>query len=121
MPSLHVVPLDEGAHHSKRYLSKLFYFIERYKLRNDVGSVSNTFRGSGTATLTFGDCFQHTGQIKVSLNGEVIAKSTRPNQQEIVEFQYGPGDVLKISEGFGIIQIFSLHLDCEGTFEIICK
>ena len=92
-----------------------------YKLRNDVGSVSNTFRGSGTATLTFGDCFLHTGQIKVSLNGEVIAKSTRPNQQEIIEFQYGPGDVLKISEGYGIIQIFSLHLDCEGTFEIICK
>ena len=84
---------------------------------NDVGSVSSTFQGSGTATLTFGGCW-NPQQIQVSLNDKVIAKSTKKHQQEIKEFQYRPNDVLKISEAHGIIQIFSLQLECGGTFDI---
>ena len=76
-----------------------------------VGYVSATFKGSGIATLNFGNCWKK-GITKVYLNGQVVG-SAGPFQSSVVaRFNYKSGDNLKIAEeNMGIIKINSLKLE----------
>ena len=76
-----------------------------------VGYVSAIFKGSGIATLNFGNCWKK-GITKVYLNGQVVG-SAGPFQSSVVaRFNYKSGDNLKIAEeNMGIIKINSLKLE----------
>ena len=82
-----------------------------YDHGSPVGYVEAIFKGSGIATLSFGNCYIG-GITKVYLNGHVIS-SAGPYQSSVVSrFNYKRGDYLKIAEeNMGIIKINSLKLE----------
>ena len=82
-----------------------------YTNGSPVGYVSAIFKGSGIATLNFGNCWKK-GITKVYLNGQVVG-SAGPFQSSVVaRFNYKSGDNLKIAEeNMGIIKINSLKLE----------
>ena len=82
-----------------------------YRLGTPVGYVEATFKGSGIATLNFGNCYHH-GITKVYLNGQPI-NSAGPNHSSVVtRFNYKSGDILKVAEeNMAIVKINSLKLE----------
>ena len=83
-----------------------------YCYGNYIGSVTASFKGSGKATLDFGNC--HTaGVTKAYLNGKEIAQASTLTMSKEVTFTYRPGYILKLDEQkHGIIQLNSLKLEC---------
>ena len=83
-----------------------------YNGGDEVGRVSATFKGTGKAILSYGNCFS-TGYVKVSLNDSEEGRSS-PYQNDLVTIQYRKGDVLKIEEiDTAIIKLYYLVLqDC---------
>ena len=82
-----------------------------YNNNNTVGEVSATFLGSGKATLGFGNCYK-TGQVEVQLNDYQVAHVQDYNPDVTITFYYKQGDVLQIKEGFAIIKMNYLKLEC---------
>ena len=82
-----------------------------YTYGTPVGYVEATFKGSGIATLNFGNCYHH-GITKVYLNGQPIS-SAGPNHSSVVtRFNYKSGDILKVAEeNMAIVKINSLKLE----------
>ena len=77
-----------------------------------VGSIWTTFQGTGTATLSFGNCIAH-GTVKVFLNEKEIAEATLLQRKEI-SFDYSVGDVLKIGEyDTAIWKLYSFSVQCK--------
>ena len=87
-----------------------------YRLSKRTGIVQASFRGSGTAKLNFGQCYgRSSGVTIVYLNGALIKTATKREGEVTVEFDYNPGDTLKLEEvNSGIIKISSLLLKCKG-------
>ena len=86
-----------------------------YKLGFPVGRVTTTFKGSGKATLSFGECWIK-GTTKVYLNDKQIGIALPRQLGIVVSFEYGQGDTLKLEEeGAGIIKIDYLKLTCIGN------
>ena len=81
----------------------------------DIGYVKASFKGSGTGTLNFGNCYdKYGGKVTVYLNNQSIAEADLMHTSEDVRFKYKKGDVLKIAEERAIMKINSLKLDgCE--------
>jgi hypothetical protein len=78
-----------------------------------VGNVSALLKGRGIVTLSYGNCYK-TGYVLVSLNGIEIGRATSKSQ-DLVSFQYGRGDVLKIEEfDTAIIKLYFLHVQSAG-------
>ena len=85
-----------------------------YKFGGPVGRVTAVFRGSGKASLSFGECW-FRGTTKVYLNNRQIGIATTRKVSVVVHFDYTPGDTLKLEEeGAGIIKINYLKLTCTG-------
>ena len=79
----------------------------------DIGYVKASFKGSGTGTLDFGNCYDK-GETRVYLNNQSIAEADPLHTSEIIRFSYKKGDVLKITEERAIIKLNSFKLDgCE--------
>ena len=69
-------------------------------------SISTTLHGTGKAILEFGNC-QNAGNVNAYLNDkELSCLGARMVDQ--VEFDFQDGDVLKITEEYGIIQFNGL-------------
>ena len=80
-----------------------------YKHKRAVGVVKATFKGSGKATLNFGNCYV-VGVTKAYLNDLEIG-SAGSYQYANKTFNFNKGDTLKlIEEQAGIIKINSLSL-----------
>ena len=80
-----------------------------------VGKVMATFKGSGSATLDFGNCATQ-GFTSVFLNKQYIAHAGPNTPSKLISFQYNPGSTLLLNEFCsGIIKINSLKVDC------VCK
>ena len=95
-----------------------------YKYHSATGFVEATFKGSGRATLDFGNCYDKGGVVKVYLNAQEIGEADKLELSEVISFSYSKGDVLNITEEFkgngGIIKINSLKLEeCEEKGETI--
>ena len=108
--------VDGAPEHAYQYAEfcgglKTFY---GYKYASAVGFVKATFKGSGTGTLDFGNCY-FTGVTKVYLNNSPIGIANSNEKSVVISFDYQKGDVLKITEeGIGILRINSLKLrGCE--------
>ena len=89
---------------------------------NKAGSITTLLRGSGVATLHYGNCGD-SGKVNVYLNGTKILSSP-PGRKSLQSFDYYDGNELKITdeEGNGIIQIISITFACKGAiyFHVIC-
>ena len=85
-----------------------------YRFDTDIGYVKASFKGVGTGTLDFGNCYYY-GKTRVYLNNKRIAEAGPFHTSEVIRFNYKKGDVLKITEEeMGIIKINSFKLDaCE--------
>ena len=77
------------------------------------GSVSTTFKGSGTATLSFGNCWTSLAyKVSVMLNEEVKSEAKGKIMEKEVTFPFNEGDHLVIKEDGAIIKINSLNITC---------
>ena len=88
-----------------------------YKYGKAIGIVKVSFRGTGNATLKFGQCYSNSdsGVTEVYLNDYKIKSANFKDGPVTVSFIYRPHDILKLKELYtGIIQISSLQLTCEG-------
>ena len=75
-----------------------------------VGSAEVTFQGSGTAKLSYGNCYPQ-GQVIVYLNGVEISRAAASSSMKDVTFNYEKYDTLVIKElNIGIIKLNSLEL-----------
>ena len=92
-----------------------------YSYGPPVGFVEARFKGSGTATLDFGNCC--CGITKVYVNGHTIGSAAGGKQSEVISFNYKSGDILKVTEeAAGILKINSLKLEaCKQEGKIIIK
>ena len=83
-----------------------------YKFASKIGYVKASFKGSGTGTLNFGNCYNR-GKTRVYLNNQSIAEAGPFRTSEFIRFNYKQGDVLKITEEepYAVIKIKSFKLD----------
>ena len=81
------------------------------------GSITTIFKGSGLATLKFGNCYTR-GKVEVLLNG--VTKGTAKKRArkasdvkiESISFEFSPGDELKIMESpNGMITLKSFKVE----------
>ena len=87
-----------------------------YKDGDQVGQVSTIFRGTGRATLVFGNCWS-TGYLSVYINGTEIGRAYG-NTKASVRFSYSKGDALRIKEfNSAIIALYSFAIDGCGKFK----
>ena len=76
-----------------------------------VGAIYTTFKGSGTAALSYGSCEGYSSRyVKVFLNDKEISEVTGRARKDVI-FDYEVGDKLTISE-HGIWKLYSFSLDC---------
>ena len=82
----------------------------------NVGSISTTLSGSGRARLDFGNCHD-TGTVKAFLDGQEIGSADALIPHKVVEFNFNPGSVLRMSEyDIAVIQFNSLEIiDCPSS------
>ena len=64
---------------------------------HEVGSIATTLSGSGRARLDFGNCHD-TGTVKAFLDGQEIESADALIPHKVVEFNFNPGSVLRMSE-----------------------
>ena len=77
------------------------------------GSVSTTFKGSGTATLSFGNCWASSSyKVSVVINGEIKSEAWGNVMEKEISFSFNRGDNLVIKEDGAIIKINSLVITC---------
>ena len=117
-----IVNVNKYIYNMGRYAKKGYCGNETfwgYKHGAAIGYVKATFKGSGTGTLDFGNCYTK-GKTRVYLNNRRIAEAGHcigtciGQKSEVVSFNYKKGDVLKITEERAIIKINSFNLDaCE--------
>ena len=75
-----------------------------------VGSAEATFQGSGTAKLSYGNCY-YRGQVIVYLNGVELSRTAASSSMKEVSFKYEKDDTLVIKEiNVGVIKLNSLEL-----------
>ena len=82
-----------------------------FEIGNGVGSVQVSFKGSGNATLVFGNCWD-SGEVISYLNVNTLAHA-KANEFKTVSFPFTIGDILKIiEEGIAIIKLKSFLVQC---------
>ena len=62
-----------------------------FKYGDAIGSISSTLHGAGTASITFGNCWQ-TGEVKLVIDGNVIS-SAGPHSMITTEFQFEDSNI----------------------------
>ena len=81
---------------------------------NVGGSVSVTFVGSGSGTLTYGNCWGQD-MVDVYFNDSKIASASVNELKKEVRFEFQERTTLEIrTEGKGIVKIDSLAISCSG-------
>ena len=81
-----------------------------------VGMISATFKGSGNATVIFGNCYKN-GSVVVLLNNNELERALQ-EKYKTVSFNYTRGDVLTIKEvDTAIIKLYYFGISgCDGKF-----
>ena len=64
---------------------------------DENGDISATFKGFGTMTVTFSNCYKR-GSVLLILNNEERGRAREQNVNQTIMFSYQPNDVLKIKE-----------------------
>ena len=86
---------------------------------NTVGSISTILKGTGTASLYYGNCWNE-GNVNVYVNNEKVSYST-PGVTQVYKIPYNDGDELKLTDedGNSIINIVDITFTCKGNYEKI--
>ena len=86
------------------------------KGEDEVGSIITTLSGSGRARLDFGNC-NNKGTVKAFLDELEIGSADTLIPHKVVEFNFNPGSVLRISEyDIAVIQFNNLEIiDCHSS------
>ena len=86
-----------------------------YKSDEDVGSISATFSGSGSGTLSFGNCHSG-GKVEVYLTSDTEVErlgTAMAHEKMDIAFHYESGDTLYFKEyEVAIIALYWLRLSC---------
>jgi len=87
-----------------------------YNDYGDIGSASKNLKGKGSGILIYSNCFEDRHDepdnwVKVYINEALISQATSGEVKEI-NFDYEENDVIKIEEGWAIIKIHQMGLDC---------
>ena len=82
-----------------------------YRTGSGPSSVSTTFHGSGTATLTFGNCYSHRF-VDVYFNNQKIATASSNQLMKKTVVTFVNGDKLRIEVAGAIIKLNSLKILC---------
>ena len=78
--------------------------------KTPVGAIYTTFQGTGTAVLSFGNCFSQ-GTVKALLNGNIICEAM-PGEKKEVSFDYSVGNELVIVEyGASVWKLHSITVE----------
>eukprot|EP00927_Polykrikos_kofoidii_P046521 TRINITY_DN40738_c0_g1_i1.p1 TRINITY_DN40738_c0_g1~~TRINITY_DN40738_c0_g1_i1.p1 ORF type:complete len:682 (+),score=56.37 TRINITY_DN40738_c0_g1_i1:151-2046(+) len=83
----------------------------------NTGSLRTSFKTSGLAILIFGNDHADksaANNVQVRLNKSLLGKAG-PQEERLVCFQFKKGDMLEISEVYGMIRLKSLTIDCSGV------
>ena len=77
-----------------------------------VGAISSTLKGSGMATLVFGNC-NSVGYVSAYLNDKVVGKAKASIKKMTVAFDFSKGDVLTVAEfETSIIKLNAIAFKC---------
>ena len=83
-----------------------------------VGSIKMVLEGYGLATMNFGNCYTQ-GVVNVYLNGDLLSSASANVKNKIVKFSFSNGDVLNITEEYGIIKLNYFEIMCPGKYYVI--
>ena len=78
-----------------------------------AGSIYTTFKGSGTAELIYGNCW-NKNEVSVYLNHKKISAAFEKETEKEITFDFISGDIMGIVEDGAIIKIHSLTILCDG-------
>ena len=86
-----------------------------WSTKGNVGSVKLYMKGSGSAKLVYGNCYEsnNAGMVKVYLNNEEISQASSGEIKEIY-FDYDHNAVLKLEEDWAIIKLHYIHWNCSS-------
>ena len=89
----------------------------------DIGSASKYLKGEGSVILIYGNCYEPRQDdpdnwVKVYLNEVQISQATSGEVKKL-NFNYKENDELTFKEGYGVIKIHQIGLDCDGKRNII--
>ena len=76
-----------------------------------VGSISLALTGSGRATIAFGSAFHSSPTVLYLDDIEISSASANTNHHEAT-FSFTDGQVLRLSEDYGIILFHSISFEC---------
>jgi len=82
------------------------------------GPIQTVLDGTGMVTMNYGNCYSQ-GLVNVYLNGNLISSAIANVKNKIVKFSFSNGDVLNITEEFGIIKLNYFEIACTGKYYII--
>ena len=112
--------IDSDMKNTKRYQKECG--TETYHGDNGgdrMGTVYTSFREYGSASLSFGNCYNGTednGYVLASLNSHELGRVTKNTNME-VSFRYFKGDLLFIRKfGQAVVQINYFNIDSCGKF-----
>ena len=91
--------------------------------RRAIGSASKTLKGEGSGIVIYGNCFEQRHDkpdnwVKVYLNRVLISQASSGEVKKI-SFDYKENDEIKFEEGFSIIKIHQMGLDCGGKRNVM--
>ena len=92
--------------HCSRY-GKSWY---GYAYGNAIGTIAATFQGSGSAVLSYGNCYGD-GDVIVSLNGNEISRIWGLLFEKEISFGFAKGDILEVKEHLGIIKLNAFKIN----------
>ena len=82
-----------------------------------VGRIAATFRGSGTARLVYGNCWNDK-EVSVYLKHKKVSSAHGNETKVETPFNFISGDNLQIMEDGGIIKLHSLTISCDGKYVV---
>ena len=80
-----------------------------------TGFIQAMFKGSGTARLLYGNCW-NKNKVSVFLNNEKISSAYGKETEVEVSFNFIAGDIIRIVEDGAIIKLHSLTISCDGKY-----
>ena len=82
---------------------------------SNTGSIYTTFKGSGTARLIYGNCW-NKNEVYVTLNAKKISSAYGKETKKEIAFNFMSGDLIRVVEEGAIIKLHSLTISCDGRY-----
>ena len=84
---------------------------------SNTGTIYTTFKGSGTARLIYGNCW-NKNEVYVTINGEKISSVYGKDTKKEIVVNFISGDLIRVVEKSAIIKLHSLTISCDGMYRV---